>query len=65
MTNGSSDRRFRFGAVAGFSRNGQEWVATAQRVEQLGFATLLCPDGTGTFAPFQALSAAAAARGGA
>ena len=30
-------------------------------LEQLGFSTLLCPDGTGTFAPFQALSAAAAA----
>src|SRR5690348_2021823 len=61
MTNGSSGRRFRFGAVAGFSRNGQEWAATARRVEQLGFSTLLCPDVTGTFAPFQALSAAAAA----
>jgi probable F420-dependent oxidoreductase len=56
----SSDRRFRFGAVAGFSRNGQEWAATAQRAEQLGFSTLLCPDVTGTLAPFQALSAAAA-----
>lgn len=55
-----SERRFRFGAVAGFARAAQEWAATARRVEQLGFATLLCPDGTGTFAPFQALSAAAA-----
>lgn len=61
MTNGSSGRRFRFGAVAGFGRNGQEWAATAQRAEQLGFSTLLCPDGTGMLAPFQALSAAAAA----
>jgi probable F420-dependent oxidoreductase len=56
-----SGRRFRFGAVAGFARSGQEWAATARRIEQLGFSTLLCPDGTGTFAPFQALSAAAAA----
>jgi probable F420-dependent oxidoreductase len=56
----NNERRFRFGAVAGFGRSGQEWAANARRLEQLGFATLLCPDGTGTFAPFQALSAAAA-----
>src|SRR5579863_5240375 len=61
MTTASSDRRFRFGAVAGFGRNGPEWAATAQRVEQLGFSTLLCPDVTGMLAPFQALTAAAAA----
>ena len=61
MTTASSDRRFRFGAVAGFGRNGPEWAATAQRIEQLGFSTLLCPDVTGMLAPFQALSAAAAA----
>ena len=56
----NNERRFRFGAVAGFGRSGQEWAANARRIEQLGFSTLLCPDGTGTFAPFQALSAAAA-----
>jgi probable F420-dependent oxidoreductase len=56
-----SERRFRFGAVAGFARTGQEWAATARRIEQLGFSTLLCPDGTGLLAPFQALTAAAAA----
>ena len=54
-------RRFRFGAVSGFGRSGQEWAANARRVEQLGFSTLLCPDGTGTFAPFQGLSADSAA----
>jgi probable F420-dependent oxidoreductase len=57
----SGERRFRFGAVAAFGRTGQEWAATARRVEQLGFSTQLCPDTLGTFAPFQALSAAAAA----
>jgi probable F420-dependent oxidoreductase len=57
----SGERRFRFGAVAGFGRTGQEWAAAARRIEQLGFSTLLCPDGTGMLAPFQALSAAAAA----
>ena len=56
-------RGFRFGAVAAFGRTGREWAATAQRVEGLGFSTLLCPDTTGTLAPFQALSAAAAATG--
>ena len=57
----SGERRFRFGAVAGFGRTGQEWAAAARHIEQLGFSTLLCPDVTGMFAPFQALSAAAAA----
>ena len=52
-------RTFRFGAVAGFGRNGGEWAKTALRVEELGFSTLLCPDTTGTLAPFAALSAAA------
>ena len=54
------ERRFRFGAVAGFARTSEEWAGTARRIEQLGFSTLLCPDGTRTFAPFQALSVAAA-----
>ena len=54
-------REFRFGAVAAFARSGREWAATARRVEELGFSTLLCPDTTGTLAPFAALSAAAAA----
>ncbi|HWG24379.1 TIGR03621 family F420-dependent LLM class oxidoreductase [Actinospica sp.] len=56
-------RKFRFGAVAAFARGGGEWSATARRVEELGFSTLLCPDTTGTLAPFAALSAAAVATG--
>jgi probable F420-dependent oxidoreductase len=56
----SDGRNFRFGAVTGFGRSGQEWAATARRIEELGFSTLQCPDGTGLLAPFQALSAAAA-----
>src|SRR5580698_6645238 len=63
MNTPTGQRRFRFGAVAGFGRSGQEWAANARHIEQLGFSTLLCPDGTGTFAPFQALSAAAAVTG--
>ena len=54
-------RKFRFGAVAGAARSGREWAATARRVEELGFSTLLCPDTTGTLAPFAALAAAASA----
>jgi probable F420-dependent oxidoreductase len=57
----TGERRFRFGAVTGFGRTGQEWVATARRVEELGFSALLCPDTTGTLAPFPALAAVAAA----
>ena len=57
----SHDRRFRFGAMAAAARSAKEWVSTAQHVEALGFSTLLCPDTTGTLAPFAALSAAAAA----
>ncbi|HEU5356693.1 MAG TPA: LLM class flavin-dependent oxidoreductase [Actinocrinis sp.] len=55
------DRRFRFGAMAAAARTAKEWASTAQHVEALGFSTLLCPDTTGTFEPFAALSAAAAA----
>lgn len=57
----SSDRRFRFGVVAAAARTAKEWASTARRIEELGFSTLLCPDTTGTFAPFAALTAAAAA----
>ncbi len=57
----AGNRRFRFGAVAGFARTAGEWAATARRVEELGFCTLLCPDTVGTLAPFAALTAAAAA----
>ena len=55
------DRRFRFGAVAAVARSAKEWASTAQHLEELGFSTLLCPDTTGTFAPFAALTAAATA----
>jgi probable F420-dependent oxidoreductase len=56
-----AERAFRFGAVAAFARSAQEWAATARRVEELGFSTLLCPDTFGTLAPFSALAAAAGA----
>lgn len=53
-------RKFRFGVVAAAARGGGEWTSLARRIEELGYSTLLCPDTTGTLAPFAALSAAAA-----
>jgi probable F420-dependent oxidoreductase len=55
-----TDRRFRFGVVAGFAATGEEWVASARRAEELGFDVLLVPDTVQTLAPFPALAAGAA-----
>ncbi len=55
-----TERKFRFGVVAGRAANGDEWAATARRAEELGYDTLLVPDTLNTFAPFAALAAAAA-----
>jgi len=55
-------RRLRFGAQLSFAPTGQEWVAKARRVEDLGFSTLSVPDHfDDQLAPFPALVAAAAA----
>lgn len=55
-------RPFRFGVVAAGARSGAAWVAQARRIEELGYATLMIPDGLSyTLAPFPALSFAAAA----
>lgn len=50
---------FRFGLVA-TARSGPEWLALAQRVEELGFHSLLVPDNLDGTAPLLACSAAAA-----
>jgi len=55
-----TEREFRFGVVAGRSRTGREWAATARRAEELGYDTLLVPDTLHTLEPFAALAAAAA-----
>jgi probable F420-dependent oxidoreductase len=54
-------RPFRFGVVTAFAPSGAAWVATARKVEELGYSTLLMPDRTtvGTLAPFSALAFAA------
>ncbi len=55
-------RPFRFGVVAAQARSGTEWLVTARRAEQLGYATLLVPDRVGPLlSPIPALSAVAAA----
>jgi probable F420-dependent oxidoreductase len=53
---------FRFGVVAALARTGEEWAEKARRVESLGYASLVMPDGLRyTLAPLPALAAAAAA----
>ncbi len=54
-----SEHPFRFGVVATPQDAGQ-WRATAHRVAELGYATLLMPDGLQLLSPFPALATAAA-----
>lgn len=53
--------RFRFGVAVGAVRTGKDLVDIAQRVEQLGYSTLLVADGLWLPSPFGLLSAAATA----
>ncbi len=54
----------RLGIIAGPQGPGAHWLATAHRVADAGFSTLLTPDGTWLHAPFPALAAVAAAEPG-
>lgn len=54
-----SDHRFRFGVVA-TPQNAAQWRDTARRVVELGYTTLLMPDGLQLLSPFPALATAAA-----
>jgi probable F420-dependent oxidoreductase len=54
-----SGRTFRFGVVA-TPEDGPQWVAAARRAEELGFSTILMPDGLQLLAPFPSLAVAAA-----
>lgn len=57
-----ADHPFRFGVVAAQAQSGDEWLAKARRIEQLGYATLLMPDRLGPLlSPLPALAMAAAA----
>jgi probable F420-dependent oxidoreductase len=55
------DRKFRFGVVATPQDGRAAWLHLGQHVEELGYSTLLMPDGLQLLAPFVSLSAAAAA----
>jgi probable F420-dependent oxidoreductase len=53
-------RLFRFGVVAAQAGSGEEWAEKARRIESMGYATMLTPDGLKyTLAPLPALTAAA------
>ncbi|HEY2296186.1 MAG TPA: LLM class flavin-dependent oxidoreductase [Jatrophihabitans sp.] len=58
MTQTSVERPFRFGAVT--TPSGGDWSATARRVADLGYTSLLMPDGMQLPAPMPALAMAAA-----
>lgn len=53
---------FRFGVVA-TPRDGPQWRATAQRVADLGYSTLLMPDGLQLLSPIPSLAVAASVAG--
>lgn len=53
-------RPFRFGVVATPDQGAQAWTATARRVADLGYSTLLMPDGVQLLSPFPSLATAAA-----
>jgi Luciferase-like monooxygenase len=55
-----SDRPFRF-AVQATPQDGPQWLATARRAEELGYATLMMPDGMQLLSPLPALALAAGA----
>jgi probable F420-dependent oxidoreductase, MSMEG_2516 family len=55
-------RAFRFGVVSAGTSSGASWTALAQRIEALGYSTLLIPDRTVTpYATLTAMAFAAAA----
>lgn len=58
-----TDRRFRFGTVA-VPQSPEQWAATARRAEELGYSTLLMPDGQQLPATLPSLAVAATAAPG-
>jgi alkanesulfonate monooxygenase SsuD/methylene tetrahydromethanopterin reductase-like flavin-dependent oxidoreductase (luciferase family) len=52
---------FRFGVIAAPRGSAEDWLGTARRIADLGYSTLLSPDGVGLHEPFVALGTAAAA----
>lgn len=54
-----TNRAFRFGVVATPQGGRDQWQSTARRVEELGYSTLLMPDGLQLLSPVPALAVAA------
>jgi probable F420-dependent oxidoreductase len=52
----NASRPFRFGVVAGPRGGGEQWMATAKRVEELGYSIFLVPDGVQLLSPFSSLA---------
>ncbi|MBA3907415.1 MAG: LLM class flavin-dependent oxidoreductase, partial [Pseudonocardiales bacterium] len=61
MSSDVPTRPFRFGVVATPQAGGEGWIATAKRIEELGYSTLLMPDGVQLLSPFSSLAVAATA----
>jgi alkanesulfonate monooxygenase SsuD/methylene tetrahydromethanopterin reductase-like flavin-dependent oxidoreductase (luciferase family) len=55
-----TSKGFRFGVQA-TPRGGEQWLATAQQAEELGYSTLLMPDGMQLLSPMPSLAIAAGA----
>lgn len=53
------DRRFRFSVIAQQTGSGAQWRDNARHIEELGYDTLLIPDGLQLLAPLPALAVAA------
>jgi alkanesulfonate monooxygenase SsuD/methylene tetrahydromethanopterin reductase-like flavin-dependent oxidoreductase (luciferase family) len=51
---------FRF-AVQATPQEGEQWLATARQADELGYSTLLMPDGMQLMSPLPALALAAGA----
>ncbi|MHA6630766.1 LLM class flavin-dependent oxidoreductase [Pseudonocardia sichuanensis] len=56
-----SDQGFRFGVVLTPEGGPRQWTDTARHVEELGYSSLLMPDGLQLLAPFPSLAVAAGA----
>ncbi|MDT7584112.1 MAG: hypothetical protein QOE32_1662 [Pseudonocardiales bacterium] len=55
-----NDRRFRFGVVASPDQGAEQWQTTVRRAAELGYSTILMPDGLQLLSPFPSLAMAAA-----
>jgi hypothetical protein len=52
-------RSFRFGVVATPQQGPERWIADVKRIAELGYSTVLMPDGVQLLSPFSSLAVAA------